>query len=224
VSAAALGRIARALRLTPSEESYLFLLAGVARASPVVTPTRLPTIRDVQAVVDGLKYPGLVCGPLGDVVVYNRAADALFDFGACDGPFADNHVWRLFRDPKRKALYVNWEAVALRTVGYIRMRVSRYAGDSRLEALCAELRADHDFVALWERATVLPEGTLDVHLRHPRLGEVRARSVRLHLADADDHVLATLVPADARSTLAFERLRQRSTRTRSGAPPADGKR
>jgi hypothetical protein len=126
----------------------------------------------------------------------------------------------LFRDPRRKALYVNWEDVALRTVGILRMRQSRYPADERLERLIAELRADHHFVELWERAAVLPDATIDLVLRHARVGELHIRSVHLHLADAEDHVMATLLPADARTRVAFARylLRPKATKGSSGTP------
>jgi hypothetical protein len=208
VSGEALGRIARALQLNPTEGRYLFTLAGVAWASPATAPAPLSPMRDIQVVVDGLGgIPALVWDALGDIVAYNKAADALFDFRGHDSPFARNHAWRLFRDPERKALYANWEDVARRTVGYLRMRHSRYAGDERLERLLAELRLDEDFVRLWGRAMVLPEATVELVLRHPRLGSMHVRSVRLLLTDADDHAMVTLVPADARTKVAFRRLR-----------------
>lgn len=218
VSGEVLERIAGALRLNAAEERYLFSLAGVAHALPSDPPVDLSPVGDIQAVVDSLELPALVFGPIGDVVAFNDAADALFDFGGCEGPFACNLAWRLFKDPKRKAIYVNWEASALRTVGQLRMRLARYAGNERIACLLAELRSDADFVRMWERAAVLPEETIDLILRRPPLGELRFRSIHLVVVNAADHVMATLVPADPRSKRATKRLCMPRRRRRSIRP------
>src|SRR6266700_2920137 len=145
----ALQRIGQALRLTPTDEAYLFALAGV---EPVFASSaqEYSVEPHLQAVMDALRtVPAMLSGPCVDVRAYNRLADAVYEWSACEGPFANNLAWQLFMNPRRRALYADWEEMARRTVGVLRARHARYLGEPRFDALLSALRASPEFGSYW---------------------------------------------------------------------------
>lgn len=155
VSRAALQRIARTLRLTPTDEAYLLCLAGLEPARAASSSRLYSAEPHLKTVLDALcSVPAIVFGVCLDVLTFNRLADAIFDFDSGEGPFANNHAWRLFMDHKRRTLYRNdWEDAARRCVGFLRVRHAKHIGDPRFEALLENLRTgSREFVRFWNDA------------------------------------------------------------------------
>jgi transcriptional regulator with XRE-family HTH domain len=206
----ALRRIARALRMTPSDESYLLCLGGVEErsAGPLLEFRVEPP---VQALLDGLqRIPALVYTRSFDVVAYNRLADKLFELGDGQGRFALNQIWRLFMDPKRRALHVDWEEMAARTVGVARARHGRYPDDAELAFLISTLRREStDFNRLWKEKRTAPMDDIVVRLRHPRFGRLDANLVRFMFHTEPNATVSAFTPADRRTALAFAKLARR---------------
>jgi transcriptional regulator with XRE-family HTH domain len=209
VSREALLRIARALRLTPTDEAYLLCLAGLD-PPPGAPSSRLYSAEPhLKAVLDALRgVPAIVFGLCLDVLTFNPLADAIFDFGGVEGPFADNHAWRLFMDHKRRALYRNdWEEAARRCVGFLRVRHAKHFGDARFEALLGNLRAgSREFVRFWNDGRTSGLDTIEVRLHHAHLGLLKVGLVRFLLPMEPDCIVSTLPPADAKTGTVFARL------------------
>jgi hypothetical protein len=149
-----------------------------------------------------------------DVLAYNRGADTIFSFDSYDGPFATNQAWRLFMDPKRHALYEDFEDIAARTAAALRARAAERAGQPDLEGLIDALRTNSkEFARLWdETKATAPLERFELRLRHPRLGRLRFARVALLLATEPDLTLVMLAGADARTASALSRLSRRATR------------
>jgi hypothetical protein len=202
VSRATLGRIGQALRLTRTELAYLFSLAG----APVLTgtPAEVEIDEHVRFVLRQLKFPALVLSPCLQVVAFKSFADALFRFADDQTPLGGNHAWRLFMDPRRKKLYVDWEDVARSTVGVLRLRQGTRRGDPSLDALLSALRgASSDFLRLWNEGRPLPLESSIVRMRHNVFGTITVATARFLLPSDPDYCLATLPPADSNTVAAF---------------------
>jgi transcriptional regulator with XRE-family HTH domain len=178
VSPQTLSRIAHALRLTPSDTTYLFSLAGVpgyelARGSAGIDP-------DIQRVIDGFQSgPAIFAGPCFDVEGFNRLADLVFEFKRYSGPFARNQIWRFFMDPYRRAKYLNWEALAEIAVGGMRTGYAQMLGDPYAESLVRELCAGSEtFRRYWHAQHTRPLESVRISMRLPKHGAVHFTSVR----------------------------------------------
>jgi transcriptional regulator with XRE-family HTH domain len=213
VSAAALARIARALRLDATDEAYLFSLAGLARAEPVRNHVVLPPT--VQGVLDLYQAPAFVLDPAFDVLARNAMAERLYQFGEFHGRFATNHLWNAFMNPARRRLYEPcFEPGMLNLLGIFRVNQAAHPDDPRFEALIEALaEASADFPMLWRRHQVAPLTAWIAHFRHPEFGEVRVHSNRFPLRDADGIASGAtaffFVPEDAATAASFARIARR---------------
>ena len=209
VSREMLARVSRALRLTPTDEAYLCTLAGVPLAHDATDVTELP--ESLRCVVDGFTAgPAMVVGPAFDLLAYNALAALVYDFQPGSGRFGMNHLWRLFMDPSRRELYVDYEFGARNLVGIFRLRYAEHIGDPAFEELIAELeRGSAFFRSIWaERETRPLATTILVRLNHPTFGRLDLHTVRATPADAPATTLYLLPAADEASTRAMRRARR----------------
>jgi transcriptional regulator with XRE-family HTH domain len=205
VSAQMLTRVATALSLTPTDTAYLFALAGVMASEPALE--RIAT--DVlQAAVDDCRGPAFVVSACWDVEAHNTPADRVFAFDAVTGVFARNHFWRLFMDSARRAIYVDWEEAARGSVGYLRTVSVTRAGESRADALIAELmEKSKEFARIWQDQSTAALTPMTIPLRLPRIGRIDFTSLRLQFPGLDGRVLVHLLPANEMSVRALQKLR-----------------
>jgi transcriptional regulator with XRE-family HTH domain len=208
VSAAALARIARALALSPSDEAYLFALAGLLRPEPAAERIEVPV--PIRGMLDHYQGPAFVLDPLFDLLAANRYADFLFDFQAVRGPFARNHVWNAFMHPPRRVLYQpHFTRSAANLVAIFRMSHAAHPDDPRFDALVAALeQASPDFAQLWGQHETAPLAALELPLYDARLGHFCVHSTRLPIRDghADGATVFCFVPADAASAICFQHM------------------
>jgi transcriptional regulator with XRE-family HTH domain len=208
VSRDALGRIAHALRLSTSDTSYLFTLAQVEDSPTVAPPEPDERLRLAVSSID--RVPAFAVNPLFDVVAFNRIADRIYRFDEVTGVFAKNHLWRVFADPKRMALYDDsWDRVATSGVGLLRANYAARAGDPAFEALLSALRVFPEFVRRWDAQYTAPTAQLLIgHVYRADLGHVRFFSLRLLLPELPGFILFVLPPADEPAVRILERLAQ----------------
>lgn len=208
VSAAALARIAHALALSPTDEAYLFALAGLARPEPAPAQIEVPAA--IQGLLDGYRGPAFVLDPLFDLLACNRYADFLFRFDAASGPFARNHVWNAFMHPPRRQLYEpHFKRSVANLLGIFRMSHAAHPDDPRFNALVAALEsASTDFAELWGQHQPAPLSALELPLHHAQLGAFCVHSTRLPIRDghADGATAFFFVPVDAAAAACFARM------------------
>jgi transcriptional regulator with XRE-family HTH domain len=218
----ALRRIARALRLTPTAESYFFVLAGEGPA-PAAPTQAFVVDPPLRAMMDTSGGACVLWGPYIDVLAYNHAANALFSYDEEDkaSPFAMNQGWRLFMNPKVRSLYENFDKLAIGVVISFRALAASRGASPALQALVDELRSkSKDFERLWRDPSLEASGMMlspyarfEVRLKHPRLGRLRLGRVPLVLATEPDLTLLTLVGADKRTADVLARLTDEARRT-----------
>jgi transcriptional regulator with XRE-family HTH domain len=201
VSANALARLARVMRLTPAERAYLFDLGG--RRDPQAAEDHgadvLPA--GLAATLEALPTPAYVLDRAWTAIAWNAAAARLFT-GWLDGaPTGDivsceNNLLRyIFRAPLARRVIHDWEARARRVAAEFRADYSRHLESPEMRALVEELTRESPFFAeAWEaHAVVDREGGLRT-FDHPADGFLRYEQATFLLARHPDIKLVLLTP------------------------------
>ncbi|ANY08471.1 helix-turn-helix domain-containing protein [Pseudonocardia sp. HH130630-07] len=198
--------LARALRLTPGERSYLF---GLARQRPraVDKPATAAAPALAQLVDDLSPRPVMLLNHRFDVLAWTAAMAALMvDFGTLP-PEQRNAVRLCLLHPGVRATHADRERVVRDGIAHLRAAWAAHPDDPRLGELIAECRAaDPDVERWWSAQDVDLGGRGRKVLRHPELGEITTDfEVLRPLADTDQ-VLVVHRGADDASRAALDRL------------------
>ncbi|RKH11817.1 XRE family transcriptional regulator [Corallococcus sp. CA053C] len=189
VSEPLLERLARTLRLTPTERAHLFDLAhGRPAARPELSTAAVSDT--LRRILDAHPFPALVSNRRWDVLAWNDAAASLLGDLIRTPVEQRNGLWALFMNPERCALMPGWEVDARRAVAGFRLDAARAADRAEFDALATALaEVSPEFARIWNEHDVveIPEG-LKV-LIHPDVGPVEFEHVTLSHADADGHAL-----------------------------------
>ncbi|WP_248964756.1 helix-turn-helix domain-containing protein [Sphaerisporangium perillae] len=182
VSDAVVDAVARALRLTLDEHTYLRNItqarrrasadAGVCDAGRGPRPRVRPQIQELLDAMDDT-VPAIVYGPGTDILAWNRIAGRIsFDFDAL--PEADLNGARLiFLNPDAKALLPEWEQDAEETVASLRAEIGRRHDQSRVQRVVCDLReASEEFRHYWEAQAVWERSRGTKRMLHPEVGEL----------------------------------------------------
>src|SRR6202167_5532871 len=99
-----LASLARALRLTSGERDYLFQMAGHNPPAPIAAATHVAPalLRVLDRLAD---TPALILSSLGETLVQNRMADALFGDKSAHTGLARSEIYRWFTDPAERQRY-----------------------------------------------------------------------------------------------------------------------
>ncbi|MFF2775984.1 helix-turn-helix domain-containing protein [Streptomyces sp. NPDC058052] len=162
--------VARALRLSEDQRTYVFELAGRAPGGQPASSGREVT-EHCRRLLDQLtESPAVVLSDTMDVLAWNRLAAALLtDFA--EVPEADrNYVWLLFNDSALRDRYGDWAAGARSCVAYLRMHTARGPRDPRLQRLLARMTPHADFQRWWQTREVAVQGTGNKVFHHPVAG------------------------------------------------------
>ncbi|MDI7774177.1 helix-turn-helix transcriptional regulator [Asticcacaulis sp. EMRT-3] len=189
ISTATLGAIARGLKLSRAERSYLFILAG--RGEPVVAAGQMSDPHQIAPLVEAVTAPAYVLDRHWDAVAWNKGAQSLFT-GWLGG--AERNLLRyVFLDPEARSFIADWETRAVRLVAEFRADTADAPADPVRRALVEELsHASADFKAAWASQAVLErEGGLRVF--HTDQGEARHRQFTLRPSGFADLRLIVLL-------------------------------
>jgi transcriptional regulator with XRE-family HTH domain len=193
LSAAALARLARALRLGRAERAYLFELAGKRDPSPGEGETHLvPAV--ALASVETMSTPAYILDRSWTARSWNRQAERLF-VGWLDTPSHRNLLRFIFTEPAARSLISDYENRARRVVAEFRADVSAYLDDPAVRTLVADLRRQsQDFERFWHEHGVLGREGGERTFNHPQAGLVRYHQVTFTLAGHPDFKLTMLMP------------------------------
>ncbi|MDA9441046.1 XRE family transcriptional regulator [Bradyrhizobium sp. CCBAU 51745] len=193
VSASALARIARGLRLSPAERAYLFEVAG--KRDPERPGHRDHPPGEILACVDAIDGPAYILDRTWSARRWNAQASRLFA-GWLDDDGEKNLLRYIFLRPEARSLILDWASRAQRVVAEFRAAVTAYSDDPDIRRLVEELRlASADFERCWDTQGVLTREGGERAFNHPTMGLRRYQQVSLSLAGWPDYRLTMLLPA-----------------------------
>lgn len=216
-SAHTLRSLGRALRLSQSEQSYLFQLArpdldwrrqGAGSAAPSAS---------LLSLVDGLTpHPAYVVDRYRQVVGANRPARMLLGDFDGDAPWAGSVIGRLFLDPTWRRRFVDWEAVARSAVAQFRLATAAMTDDPVMTSMIELLSASsEEFAGFWSDRDLAEPPVWRKTVRHPQAGDMTFDFATLQPGGLDrDFTVSVYTPADSES-------RDRLGRLLAGIPGAD---
>jgi transcriptional regulator with XRE-family HTH domain len=202
-----LSALARALRLDNDERDYLYRLAG--HTAPARTPLDTHVAPGLMRVLDRLDdSPALVLSSLGETLLQNRLAMALFGDHSRFTGAERSGVYRWFTDPAERELYPADDRDRQSRAQVANLRAAYGVGGqrSRAGALVQQLRRiSPEFAGIWERHEVATRFEDHKILVHPELGQIELDCQALFTEDQGQALLVlTAAPrSDAAEKLAM---------------------
>ncbi|MEU9173406.1 helix-turn-helix transcriptional regulator [Streptomyces sp. NPDC048420] len=176
-----LGALARALELDADTSAHLFALAAPAGPDRTAEPEVASEVHQLLDAWTGT--PAYVRNRRFDVLAANKWARAL-------APMYEpghNLARDVFLDPGTRRLFPDWPEIAAQTAAALRAEAD--PRDPRTARLVAELLADGDFRALWERYDARPSRDELKRFTHPVVGELALRRQALTVGGAEQQVI-----------------------------------
>lgn len=198
--------LARALRLTADERDYVFRVAGhpapdCLMGAPHVAPGLL-------RVLDRLDdTPALILTSLGETLVANRPAVALFGDHTARTGWDRSDIHRWFTDPAAREIYPpeDRDRQSRALVANLRAAYGLMGQRSRAGELVRVLRAASDeFARIWDRQEVARRFEDHKTRVHPELGPLAVDCQALFTEDLSQTLLVLTAPP---RTEAWEKLR-----------------
>jgi transcriptional regulator with XRE-family HTH domain len=191
-----LAALAQALRLTGSERDYLFQAAGHNPPASVAAATHVAPA--LLRVLDRLSdTPALILSSLGETLVQNQMAEALFgDKSGCTG-VARSEIYRWFTDPAERQYYPedDRDRQSRAQVAALRAAYSTMGPNSRAGELVRALqKASPEFARLWERHEVAKRFADHKILIHPQLGPIEVDCQALFTEDQSQALIVLTAP------------------------------
>ena len=188
--------LARALRLTGDERDYLFGVAGHNAPAPVTAAAHVAPA--LLRVLDRLSdTPALILSNLGETLVQNRMAEALFGDKSKYTGLARSEIYRWFTDPGERLRYPedDRDRQSRAQVANLRAAYGSMGPRSRAGELVRALtKASPEFAALWERHEVARRFEDHKVLLHPELGAIEVDCQVLFTEDQSQALLVLTAP------------------------------
>lgn len=194
LSAAAIARVARALRLDRAARAYVFELAGrhdpeQGAAEPDIVPPSL------AAGLRAIAAPAYILDGQWNAVACNGRARRLFT-GWLDRRGQRNLLRFIFLEPSARALICDYDERARRVAAEFRAGVGAQLAEPGLRALIEALRRESPlFDRLWNEHAVLGREGGQRTFHHPRDGFLRFEQLSFNLAAQPELKLTMLIPA-----------------------------
>ena len=197
--------LARALRLSDDERDYLFRTAGHAAPDRAVASTHVaaPLLRVLDRLDDS---PALILSELGETLVANRMAVALFGDQSARTGLARSDAYRWFTEPGSRAVYPEDDRPhhARALVSSLRVAYGRSGPRSRAGTLVtALLEQSAEFAEIWAGHDVARRFEDHKTLVHPELGLLELDCQALFTEDQSQALLVLTAPP---RTEAWEKL------------------
>jgi transcriptional regulator with XRE-family HTH domain len=191
-----LAALARALRLTGDERDYLFRVAGHNAPAPVTAAAHVAPA--LLRVLDRLSdTPALILSSLGETLVQNRMAEALFGDRSGFTGLARSEIYRWFTDPAERLRYPedDRDRQSRAQVANLRAAYGSMGPKSRAGELVRALtRTSPEFAGLWERHEVAKRFEDHKILLHPELGPIEVDCQVLFTEDQSQALLVLTAP------------------------------
>lgn len=181
MSESVIAALARALRLNEDERLHLARLAWPEQLTRQDAGTE--TVSDsLLTLIEGTTgQAAAILGRRSDVLGGNRLFHALF----CIPSGEPVNISRLiFIEPAMRDLLVNWEEMATRVVGLLRIVTADLPGDPELAALIGELNIkSRVFARLWSEYRVGECSDSIFEFKHPLVGRMTLHGQMLRVPD-----------------------------------------
>jgi transcriptional regulator with XRE-family HTH domain len=191
-----LASLARALRLSRGERDYLYQMAGHNAPAPVPAATHVAPA--LLRVLDRLSdTPALILSSLGETLVQNRMAEALFGDRSGYTGLARSEVYRWFTDPAERLRYPedDRDRQSRAQVANLRAAYGSMGPRSRAGELVRALKkASAEFAELWDRHEVAQRFADHKILIHPELGPIEVDCQVLFTEDQSQALLVLTAP------------------------------
>ena len=188
--------LARALRLTGGERDYLFQVAGHNAPASVSAATHVaPALLRVLDRLDDT--PALILSNLGETLVQNRMAAALFGDKSGYTGLARSEIYRWFTEPGERRLYPEDDRArqSRAMVAGLRAAYGTMGPRSRAgEIVRALQKASAEFGGLWDRHEVARRFEDHKTLIHPELGPIELDCQALFTEDQSQALLVLTAP------------------------------
>jgi transcriptional regulator with XRE-family HTH domain len=214
-----LASLAQALRLTPHERDYLFQISG--RNPPASHTIATHVAPALMRVMDRLTdTPARILSDLGEVLVQNRMAAALFGDRSHRVGVARSEIYGWFTDPAERLRYPEWyhDRHSRAQVASLRVAYGSMGAQSRVGELVRTLqRASPEFASLWERHEVAKRFEDHKTMIHPELGPIELDCQALLTEDQSQVLLVLTAPP---RTEGYEKLQLLAMLTQDFPQPA----
>ncbi len=191
-----LASLARALRLTGGERDYLFRVAGHSAPTPMAVATHVaPALLRVLDRLDDT--PALILSNLGETLVQNRMAEALFGDRSGYTGLARSEIYRWFTDPRERLRYPedDRDRQSRAQVANLRAAYGSMGPRSRAGELVRALqKTSTEFAGLWELHEVAKRFEDHKTLIHPELGPIELDCQVLFTEDQSQALLVLTAP------------------------------
>jgi transcriptional regulator with XRE-family HTH domain len=203
-----LDALARALKLSVDEHSYIRSLAGYCDPQLQAEPSPQAVPAHVQRLLDAVGgYPAFAIAPDWTIAAWNDAYTAFYR-DLANVPFADrNLLWLIFTDPYLRELISDWEFTSRRHVAQFRAEAGPRLGKPSFRSLVNRLLdASEAFRASWESHDIERFASRQRIFHHPVVGDLHLEQHRL--APSDHPHLRLVIYTPVVTTDTPERLRQ----------------
>jgi transcriptional regulator with XRE-family HTH domain len=203
-----LDALARTLRLSVAEHSYLLSLAGYS-APPSVAESAVPA--HVHRLLDALgHFPAYAIARDWGISAWNAAYAGLYPNVAAVPESDRNLLWLLFTDPYLRDLLPDWEVTIKYNVAAFRAEAGARLAHPPFSSLVERLLdASQLFRTVWEGHPIAMLTSRERVFRHPVVGDIHVEQHSLTPSDNPDVHLVIYAPVP--TTDALTRLQQLPT-------------
>ena len=200
-----LASLARALRLTADERDYLFRIAGhnpPDQAGPA-THVAPALLRVLDRLAD---TPALILSSLGETLVQNGMAAALFGDKTRYTGLTRSDIYRWFTEPAERLIYPEDDRARQSRAVVANLRAAYGSMGPRSKAgeiVRALQKTSPEFAGLWEQHEVAKRFEDHKTLIHPELGPIELDCQALFTEDQSQALLVLTAPP---RTEAYEKL------------------
>jgi hypothetical protein len=138
--------------------------------------------------------PAFVRGRLDDILAWNEAADAVFEFSSLPAD-ERNSLWLIFTNQRFQRIFSVWERAARRWLSDFRATAPHFAGDPAFAQLLERLEAaSPEFRQWWQEhdVRVYRPGSTEMH--HPAVGRLVVERLVLHTQDNPTQKIQVYTP------------------------------
>lgn len=190
-----LKRIAQVLEFNAQHE--MFMLGLHTPAAPTQSG-REPAPQWLLDSLTEIQHPVFIVNPAYDLAGWNTKAVHILGEHASEFLETGNAVVSIFRIPRLKHFFIDWNEYASTLVSGLRMSYGVHP-DYReyITRFAAEMSEDNEFFhTLWMNDDPLVMPTIEKELAHPSLGQLRIIQIATVVVEAPKFTMVEWLPAD----------------------------